>query len=47
MAAQPFQSHANVSSESESEAEQSLQRKERKRGGRDLWISASAVKKVF
>ncbi len=47
MAAQPVQSYGNVSSESESEAEHSVQRKERKRGGCDLWISASAVKKVF
>ena len=47
VAAQPVQSHGNVSNESESEAEHSVQRKERKRGGFDLWISASAVKKVF
>ena len=46
MAAQPGHSYGNVSSESDSEAEQSVQRKERKRGGCDLWISASAVKKV-
>ena len=46
MAAQPIQSYGNVSSESESEAEHSVKRKERKRGGCDLWISASAVKKV-
>ena len=47
VAAQPGQSYGNVSSESDSEAEQSVQRKERKRGGCDLWISASAGKKVF
>ena len=45
MAAQPGQSYGDVSSESYSETEQSVQRKERKRGGCDLWISASAVKK--
>ena len=46
MASQPGQSYGNVSSESDTEAEQSVQRKERKRGGCDLWISVSAVKKV-
>ena len=47
VAAQPVQSYGDVSSESDSEAGHSIQRKERKRGGCDLWISASAVKKVF